>query len=134
MLELFSHNYFYVGGRALPGPRLELNLEPAEHSARGMTLIFRYLFVVKGHHQVGTLAVDGMTRVCRYQRVVACLLELVGVDSATCWPGGQSLVGGVSPARKTISSRLHDFEVTYVAQTTSATLTRSHGHRRLSVE
>jgi len=27
-------NYFYVGGRALPGPRLELNLEPAEHSAR----------------------------------------------------------------------------------------------------
>ena len=24
----------YVGGRALPGPRLELNLEPAEHSAR----------------------------------------------------------------------------------------------------
>ena len=30
----FSDNYFYIGGRALPGPRLELNLEPAEHSAR----------------------------------------------------------------------------------------------------
>jgi len=26
--------YFYVGGRALPGPWLELNLEPTEHSAR----------------------------------------------------------------------------------------------------
>jgi len=32
--ELFSHNYFYVGGRALPGPRLQLNLEPTAHSAR----------------------------------------------------------------------------------------------------
>jgi len=71
---------------------------------------------------------------CRYQRVVACLLELVVIGSATCWRGGQSLVGGVSPARKTISSRLHDFEATYVAQTTSATLTRSHDHRRSSVE
>jgi len=30
----FSHNYFYVGGRALTGPQLELNLEPAEHSVR----------------------------------------------------------------------------------------------------
>jgi len=35
--ELFSHNYFYVGGCALPGPRLELNLEPAEHSASRST-------------------------------------------------------------------------------------------------
>jgi len=25
---------FYVGERALPGPRLELNLEPTAHSAR----------------------------------------------------------------------------------------------------
>jgi len=25
---------FYVDGRALPGPRLELSLEPAEHSSR----------------------------------------------------------------------------------------------------
>jgi len=31
---IISHNYFYVGGRALHGPRLELNLEPTEHSAR----------------------------------------------------------------------------------------------------
>ena len=30
----FSHNYFYVGGRALPRPQLELNLEPTVHSAR----------------------------------------------------------------------------------------------------
>jgi len=30
----FSHNYFYIGGRALPGPQLELNLEPSEHSVR----------------------------------------------------------------------------------------------------
>ena len=30
----FNINYFYVGGRALPRPRLKLNLEPAEHSAR----------------------------------------------------------------------------------------------------
>jgi len=26
--------YFYVGGRALPGLRLELNPKPAEHSTR----------------------------------------------------------------------------------------------------
>jgi len=30
----FSHNYFYVGGHALPEPQLELNLEPTAHSAR----------------------------------------------------------------------------------------------------
>ena len=30
----FSHNYFYVGRRPLPGPRLELNLEPTAQSAR----------------------------------------------------------------------------------------------------
>ena len=28
------HNYFYVGGRVLPGPWLELNLEPTANSAR----------------------------------------------------------------------------------------------------
>jgi len=30
----YFHNYFYVGRRALPGPWLELNLEPMAHSVR----------------------------------------------------------------------------------------------------
>jgi len=34
MVNKAYHNYFYVGERALPGPRLELNLEPTAQSAR----------------------------------------------------------------------------------------------------
>ena len=33
-IGIIFDNYFYVGGLTLHGPRLELNLEPAEHSAR----------------------------------------------------------------------------------------------------